>query len=104
LQSQLRQSLKEGLAAYERRMAEAQAGPPLGEDGLHDLHKAARAAAMEAFDAARVGEDDPEVQESRSELTRRVKLLYEKARAGFLVSAKHEPRLDRAIVSLNSLK
>lgn len=53
---------------------------PMSEDRLHELHRAAKAHAMEAFLAPRFDEVDPRVLECRQETASRIKQLHEDAK------------------------
>mmetsp|Transcript_36729 Transcript_36729/g.84525 ORF Transcript_36729/g.84525 Transcript_36729/m.84525 type:complete len:815 (+) Transcript_36729:91-2535(+) len=82
MQHQLRLSLKDAVQTYRSMMNDkAMQHLPMQDDKLHELHKAAKEEATNVFFAPKFEVNDPKVREYTTELTVRIKQLYEHVRS-----------------------
>lgn len=91
VQTQLRKAMREAVRVYQAEMQErAIQWLPLADERLRGLHKDAKAEALKVFMAPNFSESDPAYKEFRTELSQRIKQLYEQVRTQNQMSSKSE--------------
>mmetsp|Transcript_102706 Transcript_102706/g.273174 ORF Transcript_102706/g.273174 Transcript_102706/m.273174 type:complete len:540 (-) Transcript_102706:197-1816(-) len=91
VQSQLRMSLKDAVQLYRAQMNDqAMSYLPMDDKQLREVHREAKARAVEVFHAPGFSEDDSTFREYRAELLRRVKQLYDHVKAENSKTSQHQ--------------
>eukprot|EP00419_Tripos_fusus_P011943 CAMPEP_0172667108 /NCGR_PEP_ID=MMETSP1074-20121228/8215_1 /TAXON_ID=2916 /ORGANISM="Ceratium fusus, Strain PA161109" /LENGTH=988 /DNA_ID=CAMNT_0013483571 /DNA_START=32 /DNA_END=2998 /DNA_ORIENTATION=- len=81
VQEQLRLCQRNAIHIYQAGFQQEMHGKlPMSEDKLHDMHKVAKARAMDAFLTPRLDEATPKLHECRSDTASRIKQIFEDAK------------------------